>query len=252
MRVTVVRTSWMVRTCLRNDGTGWLLVGVLGSPFKRNTKHKDTSKELRPFIHLKTLYFLQAAHKHLVKSFTLPDRLCGPDRSKLVCWDTAFWQTKEIKGENIKITFIFIIYTKIHNNILTLLGGLVVELISTLVCCDMALCRTGVWGLSKGSRASRSRAEDDRPMTRASESAFKAPGFRDTASVTEALLLSDVFFGHLGDSSKSLVMEGLSSWLGCLLGEVEIKASNNGNYTNEIMSWLHVVTVLHFTAHFFN
>lgn len=92
----------MVRTCLRNDGPGWVLVGVLGSPFKSKRRLEDTFIKLQPFIFYNskqerflaicdtvTLFlYLQKVtshYKHLLKYFTLPDRLCGPDRSKLVC-----------------------------------------------------------------------------------------------------------------------------------------------------------------------
>lgn len=106
VRVTVVRTSWMVRTCLRNEGPDWVLVGVLGSPYKSEIKLEDKSKKLHPYLIFNNTGFLRSYdnvqdcfffpfvmpniftknhYNHLVKTFTFPDRLCGPDRSKLVC-----------------------------------------------------------------------------------------------------------------------------------------------------------------------
>lgn len=93
-----------------------------------------------------------------------------------------------------------------------------VELISTLVCCDTALCRIGVRGLSEVLGASCSLAGEDRPLTRGSEFASVSPGCRNTASVTRSEALpSAVSFGQLGDSPESLVLGDLNSWLACLL-----------------------------------
>lgn len=95
-----------------------------------------------------------------------------------------------------------------------------VELISTLVCCDTAFCRTAVRGLSEVLRTSCSLAGEDRPLTRGSELASIPAGCRGTASVTRPeALLSTVSFGQLGDSPESLVLGDLNSWLACLLEE---------------------------------
>ncbi len=113
----------------------------------------------------------------------------------------------------------FIVKCILNNqHFLTLLGGLVVELISTLVWCDTALCRTGVRGLSKVLRTSCSLAGEDGPLTRGSEFAPAPAGCRGTASVTRPkALLSTVSFGQLGDRPESLVLGDLNSWLACLL-----------------------------------
>lgn len=122
-------------------------------------------------------------------------------------------------------------YPTITNHFLTLLGGLVVELISTLVCCDTAFFRTGVRGLSEVLRTSCSLTGEDRLLTRGSELAPVPPGCRDAASVTRpGVLLPAVSLGRLGDSPESLVLVGLNSWLGCLLEkwkEKQVKAKVN-------------------------